>query len=134
MTAKNSSHIQRKEKYDAYIHSQEWRDVKIDIISKRGSKCEACDKPMKPNKLHLHHLTYDRLFDERESDLQLLCPACHAFAHDKPTLRIFKGEKVKKWKKKAIKNQKYQIAQRKNIERIKNMASRGEIVIIPKKN
>jgi hypothetical protein len=130
--AKPAHHIQRKEKYDAYIASEEWFNVKIDIISKRGSRCEACSKPMKPNKLHLHHKTYERLFDEKESDLELLCPSCHAFAHDKPSLRVFKGEKPKKWKKKAIRRQKEQIKQRKNIERIKDMAARGEIVIIPK--
>jgi len=31
--------------------------------------------------LEVHHLTYDRLGDERMDDLEVLCPDCHRKAH-----------------------------------------------------
>lgn len=73
--------FKNKLKYRAYLLSPEWLTIKIDIIQQRGCKCEKCGKKGKPNELHLHHKTYDRLYNELATDLQLLCPPCHKGVH-----------------------------------------------------
>lgn len=40
----------------------------------RGQHCEGCGVA---KRLQLHHLTYERLYDERPEDLLILCPLCH---------------------------------------------------------
>ncbi len=45
------------------------------LLAERGHCCERC-KANTP-RLSLHHKTYDRLGRERDSDLELLCEACH---------------------------------------------------------
>ena len=66
-------------KYKAYLLSDEWKQLKIDLVQQRGFKCEVCHK--KTKLLQLHHLTYERIYNENESDLQLLCGICHQKAH-----------------------------------------------------
>ena len=36
---------------------------------------------MSEHKLHVHHLTYDRVGQEADSDLLVLCFQCHQKAH-----------------------------------------------------
>lgn len=76
-----------KKKYLDYIKSEEWLNLKLDIIQLRGCRCEKCGKPKEPNKLQLHHITYERLFNERAEDLKLLCPRCHQKEHKLPPKR-----------------------------------------------
>ena len=45
------------------------------IISRAGRYCERCKR--RPDVFEVHHLNYDRLGRELDSDLQALCPACH---------------------------------------------------------
>lgn len=43
--------------------------------------CNRCKTKFHPGALDVHHLTYDRLGNERPSDLQVLCRAkCHPIA------------------------------------------------------
>lgn len=61
--------------YDEYLNSREWRE-KADRIRKRdGRTCCVCGAANVP--LEVHHLTYDRLFDERDDDLLTVCHDCH---------------------------------------------------------
>lgn len=84
--------------YKDYIVSEEWYNLKIDIVQQRGCNCERCGIEKKPNQLHLHHLSYERLFNEQLYDLQLLCPKCHMNAHG-----LLKPKKIKKTKEIKIK-------------------------------
>lgn len=36
-----------------------------------------CEKCMRDNRLHIHHVSYKRLGHERLSDLQVICAGCH---------------------------------------------------------
>jgi 5-methylcytosine-specific restriction endonuclease McrA len=47
------------------------------VIKLRGAKCERCGRA---GDLELHHKTYERLGNERFSDLELLCNPCHGEA------------------------------------------------------
>jgi hypothetical protein len=54
--------------------------LKRKVISKRGHKCENCGREKWENQtipLELHHIDSNRL-NNKEENLQLLCPNCHA--------------------------------------------------------
>ena len=71
----------RKSKYLAYINSKEWKELKLDLLIKRGYKCEKCGADDKI--IHAHHLTYERFMNELPEDIQLLCIVCHKNHHKK---------------------------------------------------
>lgn len=90
--------------YTKYINSEKWKNLKVDLILTRGSKCQRCGAKRKPSFLHLHHLTYERFKNEEPKDLELLCAGCHAFEHGKLKLKEKKVKiKPKKKPKKKIK-------------------------------
>jgi len=68
-----------------YMLSDEWRSLKNEIYSERGHTCELCgiEEKKLEQKLHLHHMTYERLFNEDKEDLILLCESCHTNEHKK---------------------------------------------------
>jgi hypothetical protein len=68
----------RSEFYQAYINSEAWHKLKERIIKQRGYLCQKCGA--NTVQLELHHLTYDRLGHELDTDLQLLCSWCHVQA------------------------------------------------------
>lgn len=88
-----------KLKYQEYIKSPEWYSLKLDLIKIRGCKCERCKKPKHATKLHVHHLTYERLFKEKAEDLMLLCAICHMKEHGLIKDKKPRIKKVKKSKK-----------------------------------
>ena len=67
------------DKYREYLASKEWANIKLDLIQLRGSKCEKCLKER--SYLHVHHMTYERLYNELPEDLVLLCAKCHMKEH-----------------------------------------------------
>jgi 5-methylcytosine-specific restriction endonuclease McrA len=79
---KKKDYKDRYAKYKAYLLSPEWRVFRKQILSDRGSKCENCgfDKVIK---LHIHHLTYDRLYNELPEDVKILCRRCHESVHER---------------------------------------------------
>lgn len=67
-----------KEKYQAYLCSREWAELRMAVIDRANGKCERCYR----DKIQcVHHLTYARKYDEGMEDLQGLCDACHSFIH-----------------------------------------------------
>lgn len=86
---KKESAILRKAKQksdrDKYIHyiskSSQWKRLREEIIDDRGCICERCKLPNSAKNLHVHHMTYIRLFNELKSDLALLCVECHEYVH-----------------------------------------------------
>lgn len=65
--------------YKKYITSKEWKEKKEKLFDLRGKECEQCGYK---HKIHVHHLTYERLGDEKMKDLQILCFQCHMSKHD----------------------------------------------------
>lgn len=85
--------------YKEYIKSEEWYNLKLDLLNIRGRRCEKCGKKKQAPSLHIHHLTYERLFNERAEDLQILCAICHMKTHN-----LIKGKvKKKNHKRRKIK-------------------------------
>lgn len=64
--------------YKEYLKSKKWFRKKQELFLLRGKKCERC-----PNvsRLQVHHKTYERLFNEKLSDLEILCSSCHKKEH-----------------------------------------------------
>lgn len=92
------------EKYKTYLESKEWQDLKIDLIQRRGCKCEKCKKQKSAERLQVHHLTYKNIYKESAADLVVLCAKCHMLEHKdkvpKATLKKY-GIKPKGKKKKS---------------------------------
>jgi hypothetical protein len=66
-----------KDEYEQYRESPHWILVSRHIRQMR-KKCERCAFPYE---LNVHHLNYDRLGKERDTDLILLCRSCHSREH-----------------------------------------------------
>jgi 5-methylcytosine-specific restriction endonuclease McrA len=64
--------------YEAYLRSDGWRDLRRRVWRRCGGVCERCGRePME----HVHHLTYERVFDEHLDDLEGVCSWCHLCRH-----------------------------------------------------
>ena len=62
-----------------YYTTDEWKSLSDECKELAGNTCSMCSTP---DNLHAHHLTYDRLGAELQSDLQCLCVDCHEKVHD----------------------------------------------------
>jgi 5-methylcytosine-specific restriction endonuclease McrA len=60
------------------MRSWRWQMVKIRKLNAAAHKCENCGEPYG---LQVHHLTYERLGRELDTDLVVLCRQCHANEH-----------------------------------------------------
>lgn len=67
-----------KDEYLAYLKTPKWKQIRVTLFKERGRKCEECDAT---RFLQVHHLTYVRLYNERTTDLKILCEKCHKDTH-----------------------------------------------------
>lgn len=65
--------------YEAYMRSEEWALKRAQVFSSRKARCQVC---LGRDDLHVHHITYARLGDERMDDLVILCAEHHEAVHD----------------------------------------------------
>ncbi len=68
----------RKQLYNLYLLSNKWKRKRNKVLKRDMNKCRKCRSS---KHLHVHHLTYERIFVERLSDLITLCSDCHSVAH-----------------------------------------------------
>ena len=66
-------------KYFEYLKSKSWDKKRKSVIKKAGNKCMIC---YSGGKLNVHHRTYERMFEEKLTDLIALCDRCHKKFHD----------------------------------------------------
>ena len=64
-----------------YLASSFWRWRREQFLKVVGFMCERCSHRLAE---HIHHLSYDNLFSEPDSDLMALCPDCHRQMHNWP--------------------------------------------------
>lgn len=67
--------------YKEYLNSDLWKEKKKTILSSLGKKCNRCGT--KKGRIDIHHLTYDRVTNEKLSDVIVLCAECHSKEHNK---------------------------------------------------
>jgi hypothetical protein len=65
--------------YRRYLKSQRWETKRFFMLKQARYQCEACGA--RNVLLNCHHLTYERLGNERRDDLQILCRDCHKKVH-----------------------------------------------------
>lgn len=64
--------------YNQYMNSYQWEVTKKKYYSRHGKECRACKTNLD---LHVHHLSYDKLGAEEDTDLVCLCQKCHNYVH-----------------------------------------------------
>lgn len=76
--------------YDDYLKSEHWRETRIRRLMLArierdwelfGCEHEGCGLFVPPQAIDIHHLTYERLGNERMEDLKILCRSCHGVTH-----------------------------------------------------
>jgi hypothetical protein len=65
--------------YQAYLQTEWWAKRRASVLERAGGVCEepGCEAPA----TQVHHLTYDRLAAERNSDLMAVCRKHHEEFH-----------------------------------------------------
>ena len=69
-----------KSDYAKYLKTDAWQKKRKEVLDIRGHKCEEPGCEATTN-LQVHHLTYERLHNERMTDLKVLCGKHHQEAH-----------------------------------------------------
>lgn len=68
----------KKRDYHEYLRSTVWKKKRQRVLKRDRHRCTRCGST---KNLQVHHLTYDRIFRERLSDLTTLCAKCHMREH-----------------------------------------------------
>lgn len=83
--------ISQTEKYKTYLQSPRWLEFSTDAKMATGGRCQGCDR--ETWNLQVHHLTYERLGNERASDVWVVCGSCHLKFHPHHRKRVNKQRK-----------------------------------------
>lgn len=68
-----------EELYHEYLaNSPEWEARRNAVMFRDGYKCRICGEDAN----HVHHLTYERKFNESIYDLIAVCERCHTMIHN----------------------------------------------------
>lgn len=78
------------EEYDKYLETPHWRSFRRTVFAEQRrrlgqNRCERCPKNGSEFKLDVHHLTYERLGNEKVDDVQIICKECHDKIHLRDT-------------------------------------------------
>ena len=65
--------------YTQYLYTYHWRKLREIKLEEVDQRCQLCYSAKKP--LHVHHRTYERLGNEKLTDLTVLCKECHTLFH-----------------------------------------------------
>ena len=60
--------------YTAYRESERWKKLRRAAMLRAKGKCEIC---FRRDGTELAHLTYERIFNERLTDVLWVCRGCH---------------------------------------------------------
>lgn len=66
--------------YDEYLQSESWKSKRKVILNRDNHTCQSC---LSERATQVHHLTYDRKYNELPNDLVSLCSDCHREIHGK---------------------------------------------------
>ncbi len=66
--------------YEEYLRSEKWKQKRTAVLNRDSGICQAC---LSSEADQVHHLTYDRIFDEPLFDLVAICQPCHEQLHKK---------------------------------------------------
>lgn len=66
--------------YEGYLASDTWAKKRHTVMIRDKGLCQAC---LSRDATEVHHLTYERIFEEPMFDLVAICRICHAKLHRK---------------------------------------------------
>lgn len=69
--------------YSDYLASDAWRSKRTYYLGRAMHRCQLCNKPGGPGGkgLEVHHRTYERVGQEIDADVIVLCGDCHGRHH-----------------------------------------------------
>ncbi len=67
----------RKRNYGLYLKSAEWKKKRDAVVKRDKGECVFCGDTAQ----HVHHLTYERVYNESLYDLVAVCNECHKAVH-----------------------------------------------------
>jgi hypothetical protein len=70
--------------YSTYLLTIGWKMRRDMAIWRAAGRCQVC---YGMDRLEAHHRTYDRLGEEMDSDITVLCHECHELFHKAGKLR-----------------------------------------------
>lgn len=65
--------------YSEYLQTEHWSRVRSRAMAFAKYRCQVCNAG--ECELHTHHRTYDRIGEERDDDVIVLCEQCHTLFH-----------------------------------------------------
>lgn len=65
--------------YAKYLRTDHWIELRGAKLLEANGRCQKCRSK---HKLQVHHLTYERKWKERLTDLMVLCERCHEKEHN----------------------------------------------------
>jgi CRISPR/Cas system-associated protein Cas10 (large subunit of type III CRISPR-Cas system) len=66
--------------YEEYLQTPHWKRRREDRLRAAGRRCQLCNRGSVT--LNVHHRTYERLGEELDGDLIVLCRTCHSTFHE----------------------------------------------------
>ncbi len=66
--------------YREYLQTPHWKRRRQDKVRVAGYRCQLCNRGAVT--LNVHHRTYERLGEEHDGDLTVLCQDCHSIFHE----------------------------------------------------
>jgi len=72
--------------YKDYLESDDWQDQRKRALHLANHKCQICGGRFI---LQAHHKTYERLGEEKDEDLIILCQQCHKAMHGESYLNCY---------------------------------------------
>lgn len=67
--------------YDRYMRSKAWQIKRRKFLAHFNCQCALCGSK---DHLHVHHLHYETLGNERVEDVLVCCRRCHFLVHQEP--------------------------------------------------
>ena len=64
--------------YREYLKTTHWENIRETCKKRHGGKCAVCNSP---EKIEVHHRTYENLGCEKPGDVIPLCDSCHDLFH-----------------------------------------------------
>ncbi|MDP8900288.1 MAG: hypothetical protein M3N33_03920 [Actinomycetota bacterium] len=70
--------------YMEYLRTPHWKRKREAKVRAAGHRCQLCNRGSVT--LNVHHRTYERLGEELDGDLTVLCRECHSVFHEQRRL------------------------------------------------
>ena len=98
--------------YQSYLRSKKWQRLAIKVRRRDNNQCGICASSRGSNILHVHHITYKRLYAEKLTDLIALCSICHKEQHQFIKTLTSQGKTFDQASSKALRDSKKFLSKR----------------------